>query len=198
MKDGFCIEQDWIRRHTIASQIRVRHYGVREASKAINQLLELNPCVLGVAIQLSSTGHVSAIALASPEIVFLLSPDVDGESLPPAVQCLSDILCGYPIPLVGFDMAFLALRLHYSTQYDVRGVDLSTLFCPTGKTWLPSQCVKEKLFGAVDKRQVDKLWEVTMGDNDIKRVCVRAWISFTLVVFWFSGFASTADILNRV
>src|ERR1700728_4642189 len=144
MKESFYIHQDCIPNKQ--PRILVRHY-----SSVDHDLLPSHPTVLGMSLQLSSCGEVKALALATSEDVFLLSPD-SKSNISPTDSLLADMLTCKSFPLAGFDIARMALHLSNDWNYQVRGVDISDALGLAGEKRSPSNCVGSKLGVNVDSR----------------------------------------------
>ncbi|OCH91054.1 P-loop containing nucleoside triphosphate hydrolase protein [Obba rivulosa] len=137
------------------------------------RLSESGPETLGVALQLSQTGQLDAVAFATSSRVYFV---------PAETMCTDTAMKGLEAffsessscILAGFGMARLALHIHRCTGVHMRAVDLSTLLSiSTRESWPPSKVVYERMDSQVNRSRINALW-LAQGDINI---CLRAWIS---------------------
>ncbi|KAI0090550.1 P-loop containing nucleoside triphosphate hydrolase protein [Irpex rosettiformis] len=169
-------------------QLPVHSFSSQDTDALLSAIRQTTAPHLGISLQLSVDGRVKAIAFATPNEAFYvtLQGSVRGDIATNADKraLKSDKT------LAGFSMARIALHIHRDKRWHVNGVDLSSLLVSTSERPLyPSDFIQKKVSSDVNRRQVNALWypdaasvdddddDDDEGDEAMRRVCLRAWIS---------------------
>ncbi|PCH35506.1 nucleoside triphosphate hydrolase protein [Wolfiporia cocos MD-104 SS10] len=165
------------------SRIPLSRYKPRDVQEVVRMVTELQPRVLGVALNVSEDATINSVALATSERMFYISLDNAcrrGE--------FKTILALDDCPLVSFGMARIVLILYRFFGCHARGVDLGTFMsAPGGDPMSPGKMVYEKINPDVNQYEINALW----WSNDERNVCLRAWLSASLAEFFHSQVEQT-------
>ncbi|KAK0189342.1 P-loop containing nucleoside triphosphate hydrolase protein [Armillaria mellea] len=162
-------------------EIPIRRYSRRDAGSAAEALLREN--CLGISMVHAPGNEMEYLAVATTQevVVISLSDDIafsNDESLCTLMSVKKPVLAGFHMPR-------LSLRIHCHLKCDVQGIDLSTFQSNSPrKPSYPSQLLSKISSSKINAFAVDGLWndklEESLGEN-IRKVCLRAWISALIV-----------------
>ena len=131
-----------------------------------------DPIPLAVSFRLAQGGHIDAIALATPAIVFQITIAKHASH-----SDLASVLNHPRCLFVAFDMARAVLLFHQQFGVHVRGVDLATLPCkttPGGKKQHPAvRLANAVLPGWIHSQGICALFYRSTN----KDLCLRAWLA---------------------
>lgn len=165
--------------------IPVHNLKLHDASTVLSHIRNDDECAIGVSLRLSKDGAIDIVAFATKTDVFCIT--LCAAKKKSATQRRDDgamarLLCNPSRTLVGFGMARLALLLHRHFATQVRGVDLSTLFSSEDAPWSPAEFASKRVCPLDRMRPIHALWY----HNEVRDVCLRAWLSALYVLPPFS------------
>ncbi|TFK82323.1 P-loop containing nucleoside triphosphate hydrolase protein, partial [Polyporus arcularius HHB13444] len=179
---------------SVPSAIAIRKLTLQTSGAIARHVLDNDVEVLGVAVRLSSSGAVDAVAFATPDVVFYLDSGGTHASMNKARAELERVLDDPRCVLAGFGMARLALHLYRHFGVHVQGVDLSTLFARSTRTpQSPAEFASDKIHPRVNKHRIHALWY----HHEERDVCLRAWLSAVLAQHSFSAIQYAAKVQTR-
>ncbi|KAK0200666.1 P-loop containing nucleoside triphosphate hydrolase protein [Desarmillaria ectypa] len=164
------------------AEIRIRHHSRRQAASAAEVLL--GEKYLGISIVQTAGSDMEYLAIASPAEVAVISLS-DNHRTFPKDEALRTLLSAKQPVLAGFNMPRLSIRLFCHLNYHVRAIDLSTFRSKSpSNPYYPSMLLSETMATKIDGFAVDSLWNDKLNeavDESIRKVCLRAWISVTIL-----------------
>ncbi|KAK0216388.1 P-loop containing nucleoside triphosphate hydrolase protein [Armillaria fumosa] len=137
------------------------------------------------------------LAIATPQEVVIISLSDDSFTFPNDESLCTLMSVKKPI-LAGFHMPRLSIRIYCHLKHHVQGIDLSTFLSkPPRNLSYPSTLLSKISSSKIDAFAVDSLWndklDESLGEN-IRKVCLRAWISALII----SKNTSTAALIKPI
>ncbi|KAK0471193.1 P-loop containing nucleoside triphosphate hydrolase protein [Armillaria novae-zelandiae] len=163
-------------------EIRIRLYSRRNAGRAVEALLR-EKC-LGVSMVHAPGSEMEYLAVATPQDVVIISLSDDGFTFPDNESLCTLMSVKKPV-LAGFHMPQLSIRIYCHLKRHVQGTDLSTFLSKQPRSLsYPSTLLSRVSSSKIDAFAVDSLWndklDESLGEN-IRKVCLRAWISAVII-----------------
>ncbi|KII84122.1 hypothetical protein PLICRDRAFT_32539 [Plicaturopsis crispa FD-325 SS-3] len=166
------------------SHVPLLRLPLRRSEEAIRLLISSGSTV-GLSVALTSNGVLKSVALATTAQICLLYIDNATRGAQSKIfdTKLGALLGGSYSPVVGFEMAKLALYIHHELKYRTSGIDLSTLLSASTRRPLTENSVVSRVFGGSVSARDSRIWALAEEDGDaITNVCLRAWISASVAL----------------
>ncbi|KAK0433858.1 P-loop containing nucleoside triphosphate hydrolase protein [Armillaria borealis] len=163
-------------------EISIRRYSRRDAGSAVEALLR-EKC-LGVSMVYAPGSEMEYLAVATPQEVVVVSLSDDNITFPND-ESLCTLMSVKKPALAGFHMSRLSIRIYCRLKCHVQGTDLSTFRSKSPrKLSYPSTLLSKISSNKINAFAVDSLWndklDESLGEN-IRKVCLRAWISAIII-----------------
>ncbi|KAK0216394.1 P-loop containing nucleoside triphosphate hydrolase protein [Armillaria fumosa] len=190
---------DTLKQHILPHERReipIRRYSRRDVGRVAEALLR-EEC-LGVSMVYAPGSEMEYLAVATPQEVVIVSLSDDTFSNDTSLYTLMSVK--KPI-LAGFHMPRLSIRIYCHLKCHVQGIDLTTFRSKSPRIpSYPSRLLSKVSAGKIDAFAVDSLWNDKLNEplgENIRKVCLRAWISAVIISKSMSAVARTKPVETR-